>query len=199
MSDIDNGDVLRLGASWKYETAYEITNVFHCLVTSGGAKDFVDIIDDVQQYIDLMYDEIDVFLSDEMLVDRISVSNVTQDTVFGSINWGVISQGGSATEATAAGVCLLAWGRTFTPRVQIRKYYGVFTETHMSSGAWSGAIQTACYTDLESHITSQAMVDGLTMTGVAWNRALSTYTQAHGVATADEPAYQRRRRRGRGS
>ena len=182
-----------------YDDAYEVTNVFHTLVTSGGAKDFADIIDDIQQYMDLMYAEIDVFLSTDMVVDRISIANVTQNLVFGSINWGVLAAGGDAISPTAAGVCLLAWGRTYTPRVQIRKYYGVFTEDSMAVGAWNGPVQTACYTDLESHITSQAMTDGLTLTGVAWNRTARTYTQAHGVATAGEPTYQRRRRRGRGS
>lgn len=199
MADVDNGDVLRVAATWEYDLTEEVTNVYHVLVTSGGAKDFADVIDDLQQYIDLMYEELDVFLSTKMLVDRISVSNVSQGLVFGTINWGVMAQGGSAADALASGVALLAWGRTFVPRVQIRKYYGVFTETGMTDGQWTAPVQVAAYTDMESHITSQAMTDGLTVTGVAWNRTLESYTTASGVATADEPVYQRRRRRGRGS
>lgn len=199
MSDIDNGDVLRIGCSWIYDNAYEIANVYHALVTSGGNKDFADIIDDVQEYVDGLYTEMDTHLSIDMDVDRISVANVSQVLVFGSINYGVLASGGSGGDPLAAGVCLLAWARTLKSRVQIRKYLGVLTETDMVGGTWIAGVQTAAYTDLEYHITSQAMTDGLTMTGVAWNREFSSYTLATGVATAGEPTYQRRRRRGRGS
>lgn len=199
MADIDNGDVLRIGCSWIYDDAYEIANVYHVLCTSGAGKDFADIIDDIQQYVDLLYAEMDVFLSTDMVVDRISVANVTQDLIFGSINYGLLAAGGMGGDPVAAGTCLLAWARTLKSRVQIRKYYGVCGEASLEAGAWKGDIQTAAYSDLADHISSQAMTDGLTMTGVAWNRALLTYTLATGVATAGEPAYQRRRRRGRGS
>lgn len=199
MADIDNGDVLRLGASWVYDSTEEIANVFHVLCTSGANKDFADIIDDIQQYLDLMFENIDTRLSTDMDVDRISIANVTQNLVFGSINWGVVAQGGDAGDPVASGVCCLAYGRTFKPRVQIKKYYGVFTESSMTAGLWSAAARDDVQTDFEAHIASQAMTDGLTMTGVAWNRILESYTLATGVVVASEPAYQRRRRRGRGS
>lgn len=199
MSDVDNGDVLRIGCSWVYNLTDEVTNVYHVLVTSGGAKDFADVIDDIQQYADLMYSDILARLKNNLRVDRISVANVTQNLVFGSINWDVTSAGGEAADALPSGVCLLAWGRTLKPRVQIRKYFGVFSEADMLAGVWSGGAISDAFDAMTKHITSQAMTDGLTVTGVAWNRTLETYTLATGVATADEPTYQRRRRRGRGS
>lgn len=199
MADIDNGDVLRIGTSWIYDGDYEVTNVWHALCTSGAGKDFADIIDDVQEYVDALYTEMDVFLSTLMLVDRISIANVTQRLIFGSINYGVLAAGGLVGDPVPAGACLLAWARTLKSRVQIRKYYGVCGESVLTGGVWTGPAQTAAFVDLTYHINSNAMTDGLTMTGVAWNRLLETYTLATGVATAGEPAYQRRRRRGRGS
>lgn len=199
MANIDNGDVLRIGCSWVYDDAYEVANVFHALVTSGGGKDFADIIDDIQEYVDALYAEMDVFLHTLMVVDRISIANVTQDLVFGSINYGLLAQGGGSGDPVAAGCCLLAWARTLKSRVQIRKYYGVCSENQMTLGVWISTIRTAAFTDMEYHVGSNVMTDSLALTGVAWNRATLTHTLATGVATAAEPAYQRRRRRGRGS
>lgn len=199
MADVDNGDVLRIAATWEYDGTEEVTNVFHVLVTSGGNKAFGDVSDDIEQYIDLMFDNIDTFLSDLMLVDRLSVANVTQHLVFGTLSWGAMAQGGSAGDPTASGVCLLAYGRTYKPRVQIKKYYGVFTEPDINDGSWSVGIRAAVTTDFNAHINPQTMTDGLAITGVAWNRDLETHTLANSSVTVVEPCYQRRRRRGRGS
>lgn len=199
MAEIDNGDVLRIGCAWVYDDAYEVTNVWHALAGSGANKAFVDIIDDVQEYVDALYTEMDTYLHEDMVVDRISVANVTQDLVFGSINYGVLAAGNMTLDPVAAGVALLAWARTLKSRVQIRKYYGVCGETSLTDGVWVSSIRTAAYTDMEYHIATNVMTDGLALTGVAWNRATLTYTLATGVATSAEPVYQRRRRRGRGS
>lgn len=199
MAEIDNGDVLRIGCAWIYDSSYEITNVYHTLVTAGGAKDFVDIIDDVQEYVDALYTNMDTMIVNDQVVDRISIANVTQDLIFGSINYGVLAAGGSAGAPTAAGVAVLAWARTQKSRVQIRKYLGVCSTAQMVDGAWGGPIQSAAYDDMLYHIDANVLTDGLTLMGVAWNRTLLTYTVATGVATAGEPAYQRRRKRGRGS
>lgn len=199
MAEIDNGDVLRIGTSWVYDDAYEITNVWHALVVAGGAKDFAEIIDDIQEYVDALYTEMDTLITNQQVVDRISIANVTQALVFGSINYGSLAAGGAAGDPVAAGVCVLAWARTLKSRVQIRKYYGVCVETNMVDGTWNSPIREAAFTDMEYHIATNVMTDSLSLQGVAWNRELSTHTVATGVATAGEPTYQRRRRRGRGS
>lgn len=199
MADIENGDILRLAGSMLLGGADEIVNVYHCLVEGGGGKDFAGIIDDVQEYMDLMYVTIDTFLSTDQLPDRISVSNETQKLVFGSINWDVFAGGGSAGDITPTGACCLAFGRTLKSRVQIRKYYGVFTEADLGAGLWSAALRAAILIDFESHLDSQVMTDGLRLQGVAYNRTLETYTLPTGAIVVPEPAYQRRRRRGRGS
>ena len=199
MADVENGDVLRIGGTWEYDGTEEVTNVFHVLVKGGGEKTLAQVTDDIEEYMDLMFDNLDTFLSDKMLVDRLSLANVTQHLVFGALNWGTMAQGGAASEETASGVSLLCYGRTYLPRVQIRKYYGVFTEPAMVDGQWSTTLRAAATTDFNSHINDQVMTDGLELTGVAWNRLLETYTEAVSSVTVAEPCYQRRRRRGRGS
>lgn len=199
MADVDNGDVLRIAATWEYDGTEEITNVFHCLVNSGGDKAFADVSDDIEEYVDLMYANIIDQIRTNQLVDRISVANVTQHLVFGSLSWGVITAGLAAGGPVPSGAACLAYGRTFTPRVQIKKYYGVFTQTALGDGKWVTDTRADVTADFNNHISPQAMTDGLNLTGVAWNRTLETYTLAVSSVTVEEPVYQRRRRRGRGS
>lgn len=199
MSDIESGDVLRLGCSLSYENVHEIANVYHCLVTGGADKTFTEIVDDIQEYCDGLVQDLDTLFNTNILADKISVANVTQGLVFGAIDWGVFTQGGSAADPTAVGVCCLAYARTYVPRVQIRKYYGVFGETQMTDGVWAATVRDACATAMAYHITPQTLTDGLILLGVAYNRNLLSYTLGQSVVTAAEPTYQRRRRRGRGS
>ena len=199
MANIENGDVLRIGATMSYENVFELTNVYHCLVTGGGDKAFSEIIDDIQEYMDAIMADIDTLLLDECRANYLSVANPTQGLVFGSIEWGAFAQGGASADPTAVGVCCLGYARTLAPRVQIRKYYGVFAETQMAAGLWSSAVRTAIVTLMGYHILPQTMTDGLVLMGVAFNRTLKTYQLGQSVTTSAEPTYQRRRRRGRGS
>lgn len=199
MADVNDGDVLRVAAVMQLDLIHEITNVWHLLVLSGGPMTFATATPEIQEYMDLMWFDLDTRLTNNQTADRLEVQNVTTDEVFGAINWGVFAQGGSAAHHLPLGVCAFAWGRTRTPRVQIRKYMGVFTEDDVSDGSWSGAFLTDLQTMIDDHITPNTMAGGLELQGVAYNRTLGTHTLATNGAVSQEPAYQRRRKRGRGS
>lgn len=199
MAQIETGDVLRLGLTMSYNNIHEITNVYHVLVNDGGPRTFLAAVDDIQDYADRMVQELDTLFVTEILADHISVANATQGLTFGAIDWGAFAQGGDAGDPVAAGCCVLAWGRTYVPRVQIRKYFGVFSEVRMDDGSWGATVRNACIDTMGAHITVQEGTTGLDLLGVAWNRTLLTHTLVQSVTTSAEPAYQRRRRRGRGS
>lgn len=199
MAQIENGDVLRIATSLLYDGVHEITNVWHVLVTSGGEKTFLEIVDDIKEYVDLLFDDIDTILVTEITADSIGVSNATQTLVFGQIDFGVFAQGGDANEPTAAGACCLAFGRTYKPRVQIKKYFGVFARSSLTAGLWIAAARDAVALSMAAHVTEQVLTDGLTLLGVAYNRDLGTYELVQSTVVRAEPAYQRRRTRGRGS
>lgn len=199
MADVDNGDILRIGASWLLSAIYEIANVYHVQVTSGGGIDYDDAIADVGEYLEDIYTEIEPQLSSAMAADHFSLANLTQDTTVGAQDWAVPQVGDAAGDFVAPGVALLSWARTLTPRVQSRKYWGVFGEAFMGLGLWSGTVQTACEAAHQIHAGSFVGTNGLTIKGVAYNRTLETITQLTTVTSTLEPAYQRRRKRGRGS
>ena len=199
MADIENGDVLRLGAGLIFEGVYDIVNVWHVLVTAGGGISYSTAVADIQEYLNALYDNIKVVLSDEMGTGNISLANVTQDTTFGAIAWSPGWSGSDGGEQTAPGVAVFVWARTLRPRTQIRKYFGVFGEVRSVGGVWDSTARTNCEDVMADHIASYVATGGLTMIGVAYNYALARATQALSVASSAEPAYQRRRKRGRGS
>lgn len=199
MSDVDNGDVLRIGAGLNFQGVYDVVNVYHVMcespsgITWGGASGYV------QDYMDALYDEIKTPLSDTIGTNTISLANVTQGTTIGSIAWSPGWAGAEGGECTAPGVCVFTWGRTYKPRVQIRKYYGVFGEVNVVDGVWTTTVKNACIAAMDYHIARQVLATGIYFTGVAYNRTLETYTDAVSSDASAEPAYQRRRKRGRGS
>lgn len=199
MAEIENGDVLRLGAGLVFEGVYDIVNVFHTLVTAGGGISYSTAVADVQEYINQIYDNVKVLLSDTIGVGTISLANVTQDTTFGAIPWSPGWAGSESGEQSPPGVCLFTWARTLRPRTQIRKYWGVFGEVRLASGVWDSTGRNACEAALSDHITAYASTGGLTLLGVAYNYLAARATEALSVASSAEPAYQRRRKRGRGS
>jgi hypothetical protein len=199
MANVENGDILRVGATWAFEEDYEVTNVWHMLVQAGGGIDFAAASLDIADYMEDIYTEMLVELSNAMITDFLTLSNVTQALTFGAFAWQSELQGASEVGSTAPGVCLFAWARTLVPRVQIRKYLGIFTENSVSAGKWSAGSRLGAQGAMDIHITPYSAGPALTLQGVAYNRALDTHTLPLSATTSSEPAYQRRRRRGRGS
>lgn len=199
MADVENGDILRIGAVMQLETAFEIANVFHVRVEDGGGVGYASAAQDISEYMDEIYSNITTYIHNTQLEDYLSLANITQDTTFGAFAWGTFTGGSESQDKTAPGVALFTWARTLKPRVQIRKYWGVFSEVNMTGGLWLSAIRGACQNAMTDHVNNFEGSNGLDVKGVAYNRTAGTYTYGLAVSTSAEPAYQRRRRRGKGS
>lgn len=198
MADFDNGDIVRLGAVCRYDDTDDIVGVWHLLIEAGGPMAFAAAAQDFAEYIDDIYRPLIAYYTTVMVGDHISIKNMTQAAVWGNIAWGPAFAGTAATDRLPLQVALLAWGRTATSRVQIRKYFGPFTEAHQTDGLWVAGIVSACAAAMATHIATQVMGNGLELKGVAYNRALATYTEALGATATNNPVVQRRRRQGRG-
>jgi len=199
MADVDPGDVLRVGAGLSFQGVYDVVNVFHILTDMPSGRSWTQVTGFIQDWLEEVYDNLKATLNDTMGTNAVSVANVTQDTTLGAIAWSPTWAGAETGECTAPGVCCFSWGRTYKPRVQLRKYWGVFGDTNVVNGIWTSAVQSACDAAMGDVIAEQLMATDIYFTGVAYNRALATYEKGVSVASAAEPAYQRRRKRGRGS
>lgn len=199
MADFENGDVVRLGAGWLNNTTDAIVNVWTVQINSGGPLAFAAASQDFQDYLHTLYAGILPIYPTTMLSDRITVKNETQATVWGAIAWKTPLGGAGVTDPLAQQTALLGWGRTQISRVQIRKYFGPFTEAALSLGLWTAGVRALCQTMMDYHIVANAQPNGLVLQGVAYNPLLSRATTALSATTTDVPVVQRRRRRGRGA
>lgn len=199
MADVDPGDILRLGCALHYDGIYDIVNVWHVLVDDVSGITWAQATVSIQTWCNALYDDLKATLSDNIGTLNISVANVTQVTTLGSIAWSPTWSGADAGDVTPAGACCFAWARTYKPRVQMRKYFGVFTEGGLTNGVWVTAVRDDCEAAMTYAIAESALGGSRTFQGVVYNRTLGTYQKGVSVDSTAEPAYQRRRTRGRGS
>lgn len=199
MADVNDGDILRIGAGLVYDGVYDVVNVFHFLVETAAGLTWAQVSPYIQTHLNNIYDNIKTPLNDGMGTGALSVANVTQDTTLGAIAWSPGWAGAESGEPTAAGVCCFGWARTYKPRVQIRKYVGVFGEVNVTTGSWTSTVQNAVIAFMDDIIARTLLATGVYFTGVAYNREFATYQLGVSTDASAEPAYQRRRKRGRGS
>lgn len=199
MADFEDGDIIRIGAVLTYDGSEDIVNVYHIRQNSGGDIAWSAMDGYLQIYMDALVATIDTEWSTLITAKELQVTNVTQLAVYGAIAWGTFSQGGAAGEPTASGVACFGFIRTRKPRVQIRKYYGVFPQGAMIDGLWDAGVTGAVGDSLDYHRGAQQVGGVPIFQGVAYNRTLLTYELGVTTNVRSEPGYQRRRKRGVGS
>lgn len=199
MADFDTGDVVRIAAYMRFKATDDIVNTWTFQITAAGGFTYAAGYSKWQTYMDLLYAAITAPLSNSVLPNYLTVENLTQGTVGGSFAWGSFTGGASGGDPTAAQVACLGFGRTLVPRVQIRKYVGVFTETDMTNGLWLSTVTTPVSNMLGIHIVGTVIGGGTTVQGCAYNAPLTRVTFANSPHASATPVIQRRRREGRGS
>jgi ABC-type glycerol-3-phosphate transport system permease component len=129
----------------------------------------------------------------------IRIANKTQGTILGTFGWPTLIAGTNADQPVAPGVCFLTSWNTPIPRVGMRKYWGVMTEANTDAdGTWSAGLVAV-------GVTVAALLSGPLQgpVGGYFFGYLSPKTLGFevpaGAVVTDIPAYQRRRRQGRGS
>jgi hypothetical protein len=183
----------------KFDTQHSIVNVWTVNVDAGGPATFASWQTAIQNYTAALYTYMNSYLVNNLVVDSIGVQNLTQGLVFGSMSWSGWGGGAATGDSLPLGCALLVFGRTLVPRVQIRKYLGVIGEVEATDGVWSGTVRGAAENMMTYHITQQTPDTGKQLTGIAYNPTTLAKTYATSVSSSGEVAYQRRRRRGRGS
>ena len=199
MANFDTDDIVRLGCVLRLQDAYDIVNVWTVDILSGGGLAFGAASQDFQEWTADVYTYLTGYLSDLITAGSISVKNLTQNTVWGSMAWAGWSGGTKTDEATAPGVALLGWGRTTKSRKQLRKYFGVFTEGNLTDGVWDGTIRGAVTNAMTYATDANVMTNGLELQAKATTLPSLVTHVITSCTTSGEPAYQRRRKRGRGS
>jgi len=194
------GDVLRVSARQKVDGVHDVVNVFHVIADTVVASDLSDVLDDLRTWVGLAYNEIATSLPDVVSSDILDVYNVSQDLPYGQVGWGGGYTGGTNSgDYTALGVSALLLFPTSAKRIQGRFYLGPLAEGHVSSGKVNSALLPNIANFAAQILDTSPMAEGSVFDYIVLSRADNTPHHPTTFKVMSELAYQRRRKRGRGS
>lgn len=198
----NNNDVIRAACVWKLNGADEIVNVFHLQVF-----DAASLIEDanlnlgVAAWFERAYFTSNVVgsVSNEVLHDRIEMYNVTLDAPLLDVGRIPELDGDSTGERLPEGVAGLVIARTAKKRRVGRKFLPVFTEGASSSGQWASGVLTTMAAFGDYWRTDFVTEEDFSLRGVVGGEGTPLWSPIIQTLARTLPAYQRRRRIGRGS
>jgi hypothetical protein len=177
-----------------------VENVYYFRMDTAPSVTDTAVMNDLAAKLEEVYTHILSYMSDAVTFLEVRGFNVTKDQPMPTVSWPTMTVGGSSSARLPWGVSGLALLRTGVRRVLGRKFFGVFTEADNDDpGVWSGALTIAMAAAAGELVgsflgstTLAVILPGVVdKTGAFW-----AFIEA--VASSN-PAYQRRRRRGRGS
>lgn len=179
-------------------SASDVQNTMHWRQETPGALTDAQVLTDLSTVLDALYTGINLDVSDIQDYVEISVKNVTQNLLLGSIAWPTLVTGGSATDPVAFQVVALLLMKSAVPRVFGRLNLGVFAENDLGGSNWQGTVVTNVLA-LGAFLLLPFVQVSATWRYVIFNRVLSTVTLPNSTGMTIAARTQRRRSRGIGS
>jgi hypothetical protein len=197
------GDILKVVTIMSWLDGNIMENVFALeIIGSGGPFDDLDVVDDMVDYADEMYTNINAHISNN--VDGSEVKVYVYDAgdddfdEVGSAIWGWDPIG--TQENMPSGVALLLNCRTTDPDVNGKKYLGGVTEEALSDGILvAGLITTMAAFSVDWVSDFIGATSGAEFLPGVWSPTRTAFVPMSGtVFIPSVPAYQRRRKTGVG-
>jgi hypothetical protein len=190
--------IIRADVIGDFREASTLVNSYQYQVNTATPIDEADLLDDVKDLFQALYTIIKGLTNVYTVWRRVRVSNVTTGEVYGEVDFSTPISGTASGDTSPAGVCALIYGRTSQPRVQLRKYLGVLAEVLTDN---NGTLGSAARTILTN--TAAFLVTDYTGTYASYSYGFlspktGTFLKPSSIAFSEEPAYQRRRKQGRG-
>ena len=192
-------DVFEVSARTEFNSVEDVVNVYQFQYQDVGSQADALTIVDILTIIESVYSIINAAMSILQVYRDVRIANKTQGTILGTFGFLTLTAGSNASPPVAPGVCFLVSWNTPVPRVGMRKYYGVMTEANTDAdGTWSSGL-VAVGTTIGALLASP--LGGPTGNYLFGYLSPKTgiFELPTGVLVTDIPAYQRRRRQGRGS
>ena len=199
MSVAEN-DILRIVASLLWTDGNVNQNVYNCKI-SGGSPPYADadVADDAEDWLDNMYANITIIISDELdgnevLVYKYDAAGDDWDEVTSqSFTWNPSSTSDQLPRGVAA--LLRLW--TTDPDVQGKKYIGGMVEGALIDGLWQGTdLITLLAFAADWYTPFVGAATGATFTPGIWSVATTAFLAGvDHISASAIPAYQRRRKR----
>lgn len=200
---IEDGDILRVNAEMTYAGS-TVMNVFHLQVDNALTNS--DALDEIRDWLFLVYDHVDGIMASVLTFSRIVVVNVSKDEDVGITDWLTLTVGTGSGDGLPPGVALLATFNTVSLGVRGRKYLPGVTEAHVtSSQVWSSTAVSAmdAFADEASSPFTGLFTSTLYTPRIVGYQAVPggtniIVTTIISYSVSNVPAYQRRRKQGVG-
>lgn len=195
-----SGNIIRVAARQLLNARDEVVNVHHFTVQTTGTGGDQGVLDEVGGKMSLAWVELDQIITIAQEPNIIDVYNVSQDYPLGQVTWGSAYTGGTASgDGMPFGVAALVIWSTATKRVQGKTYLGSISEAAVTNAAINGTSVTAIAAFCDVLTDDAAVVNDWDLRLGVWSRSAGQMRPITARRISTNPAYQRRRRAGRGS
>jgi hypothetical protein len=195
---VQPGDVVRVTAVMDFDKEGTVQNVFWVLQSGGDAADG-SFMTAINTKLNTAYGYFDDLMPDGLTFQEIRGYNITQAQPLPTQSWATLTTGGvDQADALPSVVSLLALLRTGYNRINARKFFAPFTEANFGDAEWSTTLVAAANNFLSGLLASYSSGNGSAEVGV-WSTKLLQWLPIAEWVVGVVPAYQRRRRKGRGS
>lgn len=199
MAFADN-DVIRVSCRMLLDGVDDVVNVYHIKVFDNGTGTLDDQLAEVRTWFGEAYAFLDGLFPNNLLPNVLDIYNVTQDVPYGQHTWIGGFTGGTATGSLMPpqDAQLVLW-TTAVKRLQGKTYLGPYTVSSMGDGLWNSGTVTAVANYASHLMDNRAGENAEAFLFGVYSKTTGTFAVPTGRRISQQPATQRRRKRGRGS
>lgn len=191
-------DVIRVTAEMSDLAGGDVMNTYDLLITGGGTGGDTGFKEDVIDYLNVLYNNIDAYQQSGVSYDQVSFYHRNGSTAITPITWSPTPSAAGSGDALPAGTSLLILARTSTRRRVKRVFLGPFTEPSSAGYGPTGALQSDAAAFAADLLAPYTGGNTWTFHAVLWSDGLGVLPLVEASVSLNW-AIQRRRRLGRGS
>ena len=196
---VEQDDILEVAVTFANDVSGDQMNRFQLRKEDVGSASEADVLDDIADILETIYTIIVSMISLRNVLQDVRVYNVTQDVLVGNTDAGTFIGGTGANPPSAQGVAFQTYFPTDVPRVVLSKYWPSVVQASITGEGLVSAARIANLTTICNLMVADFVeANGTYRYGYLSPKTLSFVVPEEFVVPAI-PAYQRRRKPGRGS
>lgn len=196
---VTNGQVIRVDAQGDFDGTEDIVNVYQFQMQSGGPVNENDVLGDMLVILTALTNLIKALHTATTVWRRIRAQNISNGILLGVLPFAAPIAGTASGDSGAPGVAGLISLPSAVPRVVPRKYFGPLSESNLGATGLLAAGTLTTLTSIATILTNDQTTSSHTYRYGYLSPKTGTFVIPSAAVITSVPAYQRRRRQGRGS